>query len=410
MEEKEEHQEVEQAPKDRAKRKCAVHFGYVGAAYYGLQHNNDPVHPSIEQVMIDALNKCGFISDENLVGKVLQKTGWQRASRTDKGVSALRNVVSATLVLPVTEETLQEQRAKLNETLPKDIHVYAFQLTTGSFNSYLTCTGRRYQFLLPTYALLAPELYSRLFPEPIAGRSRRFGFDVGQKRPMDDDPQEAEPLSEAAHTVIQGHRISNEQLERARLLFSLFIGTNSFHNYTPQGEGEDSSCTRFITDVTVSDPQLVHEPTTSNSSTPGRTIECVRIQLDGQSFMLNQIRKIIGCVIVTMASGLDGGSIRQSFDKNVKRHIPIAPANGLYLDNLHFEKYNLSLQRIQSQGGNAAGRTPILPETMPEAEVNMVHEWICTSIGTQEIREGTVAEWMRSVRSIAANAWLQEIP
>lgn len=89
--------------------------------------------------------------------------GFQRAARTDKGVSAVANLVSLKLV------PLENLTDLVNEQLPKQIrmfgnneklvfHIYhqypslGFKRVAASFNSKNSCDARTYIYILPTYA------------------------------------------------------------------------------------------------------------------------------------------------------------------------------------------------------------------------------------------------------------------
>lgn len=75
------------------KRKVAMLLGYLGKNYYGMQRN--PGMKTIEEDLIQALFKAKLINDEAL--ETIQTIQFQRAARTDKGVSAARQVVSLKL-------------------------------------------------------------------------------------------------------------------------------------------------------------------------------------------------------------------------------------------------------------------------------------------------------------------------
>ena len=49
----------------------------------------------------------------------MQKLGWERASRTDKGVHALKNLISVRLMVSDMEKAVND----VNLQLPDDIHV-----------------------------------------------------------------------------------------------------------------------------------------------------------------------------------------------------------------------------------------------------------------------------------------------
>ena len=80
----------EGAKKSNKKRKVAVVFGYVGKGYNGMQRNPGVV--TIEDEMEAAIHKAGGISDDNK--GFFTKVHWMRAARTDKGVSAIGQVIS----------------------------------------------------------------------------------------------------------------------------------------------------------------------------------------------------------------------------------------------------------------------------------------------------------------------------
>ena len=65
----------------------------------------------------------------------------------------------------------------------------------------------------------------------------------------------------------------------------------------------------------------------------------VRVSLHGQSFMYNQIRKMVGMMIETMVQGYEPAYIENSFCNN-KLRVPLAPSEGLLLDRLLFTNYN----------------------------------------------------------------------
>lgn len=76
------------------KRKFAMMLGYLGQNYHGMQKN--PETKTIESELFYAMKKAGIIpEDYDESGPNLIQ--FQRGSRTDKGVSAVRQVVSLKL-------------------------------------------------------------------------------------------------------------------------------------------------------------------------------------------------------------------------------------------------------------------------------------------------------------------------
>ena len=392
------------------KKKYALIFGYSGEAYHGLQLNMDDEHPTIEAVLLKACHTVGLVSDENFAEqkKVHQKIQWQRASRTDKGVHALRNVISAKFLSPPDGELACVKR--LNAALPDDIRVYDLQPATGSFNSYLFCSGRKYDYYLPTYGLMPYETYQTIFPPAVAPEWPTTDDIVSGK---DENNQDSSPpegwndrmylfksVPDSVLDQLHGYRINADTLSRTRRLFQTYCGTKMFHNFTPGGSSADASMHRYIRSIEVSDP-FVHEG-----------VEWVKISLDGQSFMLNQIRKMIGCVATVLASDQKDDFVAECLEKKVKRGIPMAPANGLLLIALDFQRYNKGLERVQGNGDNATGKKPVLldEEHHKSEDVEYIRSRILGVIAKKEKDEVIMSRWMRSVRHSVRLAWERSIP
>ena len=101
----------------------------------------------------------------------------------------------------------------------------------------------------------------------------------------------------------------------------LFEGTHNFHNYTVGKTAADASAQRHILGIIVSNPIRIHDEL------------YLRIRLEGQSFMLHQIRKMIGigvevargrCSLYTVNCSLSRGNMIT----------PMAPSTGLFLDKV----------------------------------------------------------------------------
>lgn len=81
-------------PADRIKRKKSVILlSYCGANYYGMQRN--PGMQTIEEELFKAMLKHKWITEDSF--DQVQIACFQRAARTDKGVSAARQVCSVKL-------------------------------------------------------------------------------------------------------------------------------------------------------------------------------------------------------------------------------------------------------------------------------------------------------------------------
>lgn len=89
----------------------------------------------------------------------------------------------------------------------------------------------------------------------------------------------------------------------------------------------DPSSKRYILDF-VSD-----EPFVENN------VEFITLRIKGQSFMLHQIRKMVGYTIAVM-KGIASENIQKQVWSSSKMSIPMAPGLGLVLENVHYDRYN----------------------------------------------------------------------
>jgi hypothetical protein len=101
---------------------------------------------------------------------------------------------------------------------------------------------------------------------------------------------EAARAREAQSTVPGPHfRVSDAVLARLEAVVARYVGTHAFHNFTPRLTFGDASTVRFIKEARVSRPFIA-------GSGPS-ALECVRITFVGQSFLLNQIRHMVGLAV-----------------------------------------------------------------------------------------------------------------
>ncbi|RZF40218.1 hypothetical protein LSTR_LSTR011992 [Laodelphax striatellus] len=309
---------------ERVKRKkVALVLAYSGQGYLGLQRN--PNQKTIEEDLLVALKKANAINDE--IFKQPQLIQFQRAARTDKGVSALRQVIS----LKLPEETKVDD---INEHLPEQIRVIAIRRVTKGFNSKSSCDGRTYSYMLPTFALAPPDV--------------------------------------AAPTI--DYRISKETLDKVNDIIGQFKGTHNFHNFT---KPTDPSAIRYMLSLHCSEPRV----------TDG--MEFTTIYVRGQSFMLHQIRKMVGLAIA-IARGLASiDTIKKAYDAE-KLDIPIAPALGLVLEEPHYDRYNT---RYGSDGIHEP-----LDWTQYNSDVEQFKaKYILPSIVATEVQQRSMLEWLETL-------------
>lgn len=275
------------------KKKYAVCFGYLGSAYQGLQINPNAL--TVEAVLCKALLLNGGIEECNYENP--QKLGWTRAARTDRGVHAGAQLCAMKLRMPIHGET--EFIDSLNRFLPDDIRAFDAKRVTKTFNSKISCSGRRYQYLFPTYLLEDVQT--------VSDRYSQAATDADKK------------LELRAKCI--GYRLPVVKLTLLREALKQFEGTRKYHNFSPGKHPLDPSAQRYITSFTCCDPFVQGE----------EAVEWICISIEGQSFLLNQIRKMVALVFEAVRGAAPPNVFDFVFAPENKVDFLMAPGVGLYL-------------------------------------------------------------------------------
>lgn len=342
----------------KPKRKIALMMGYSGAGYHGMQLN--PPAKTIEGELFNAMIEAGAISKNN--SNDLKKSGFMRAARTDKGVHAAGNMVSLKMI--VEDEDIVE---KINKALPDQIRVWGYQRVNKAFDCRKMCSSRVYEYLIPTYSFLPPRpgtVLGRMIDQaekefPGTTRDDPLGKKFWSNVMAECDSQgvteyDLEQIFEAHRMELevaiplqqaeqkfkkilldsqQDYRIDNERLGLIREALKIYEGAHNFHNFTLGKPPTDPSAKRHLFSINVSDPFLIDKT------------EWISIKLHGQSFMLHQIRKMIGMIALVIRTGCPLERIREAFQP-AKINIPKAPALGLLLEQPVYTGYNPKLQKF----------------------------------------------------------------
>ncbi|XP_060917480.1 tRNA pseudouridine synthase A isoform X1 [Labrus mixtus] len=313
------------------KKKVVLLLAYSGKGYYGMQRNpGTSQFRTIEDALVTSLIKSGCIPENH--GEDMKKMSFQRCARTDKGVSAAGQVVSLKLRL------MEDIIPKINEHLPSQIRVLGLKRVTQGFNSKNNCDARTYAYMLPTVAFSPKD------------------YDTGD---------------------ITGFRLEPETLQRANRLFALYKGTHNFHNFTSQKAASDPSARRYIMEMSCGEPFIC-------SGT-----EFAVITVRGQSFMLHQIRKMIGLVIAVIRGYAKEEVVERSWGLE-KVDVPKAPGLGLVLERVHFDRYNKKF------GGDGLHET-LEWENEEEAIKAFKEAQIYPTIVETECQEGSMVSWMATL-------------
>ncbi|XP_040270008.1 tRNA pseudouridine synthase A-like [Bufo bufo] len=310
------------------KKKHSIQLVYCGSGYHGMQINNSIPLPTIEGQIVSALVKAQCIPE--ICSTDLKRVRFQRCARTDKGVSALAQVISVRLF-----DYCANPVEVINSYLPPEIRVLGVKRATKGFNAKIMCDARTYSYTLPTFAL---------------SRS-------------------------ASSAPDSNFRLSQEDFHHVNGLLSFYKGTHNFHNFTRGKLSDDPSARRHMYTISCSEPFVRHG------------VEFARIVITGQSFMLHQIRKMVGLIIAVVKGAVTPELLPQSV-QGKKMNLPLAPALGLVLECTHFDGHNRRCLSSQST------RTVTWEEFLPAVEA-FREEKIMPVIIEGELRDLSISSWLQ---------------
>ncbi|KAI9094026.1 pseudouridine synthase [Phlyctochytrium arcticum] len=351
--------DADSAEERRPKRKVALLMGYCGTGYNGMQIN--PGVPTIELELHKALAAAGAVSKDNAMDPA--KIQFMRCARTDKGVHAAGQVCSLKMI--IEEPDIVE---RINKELPEQIRIWGYVRTVGSFHAKNACDARMYEYLLPTYVLQSVD--PARYPKSAVGQAAGM-----QEVPLSFDYIDTPEPTKEELDARRSYRIPSEQLALLREILNQYVGTNNFHNFTINKRFEERSAQRYIIKFGCEDPII------------RGGIEWVRCQVTGQSFMLHQIRKMIGLAVMMVRTGTPASLIKETFKKQ-KINVPKAPALGLLLDQTLFRMYN------KKQDG---ALDPVVFDPYKDKIEAFKEKWIYSRLVDEEIKTGQFDEWTRVI-------------
>jgi len=169
---------------------------------------------------------------------------------------------------------------------------------------------------------------------------------------------------------------TDEVKERFNRILKYYVGTHNFHNFTTRTKAEDPAAKRFI--ISFAADRVV--------SLDG--MDFIRCEVVGQSFMLHQIRKMIGLAVAVMRNCAPESIYDVAFRKDVNLNVPTAPEVGLYLDECMFTSYNKKWKDSHEA---------VSMELYYEEAEEFKAKYIFTHIAAMEHKEGAVALWLHSL-------------
>lgn len=439
---------VQEGPKPERKprykrRKIAIFFAYCGVGYQGMQKN--PGAKTIEGDLEEALFHAGGVPEHDR--GCPRRYDWARSARTDKGVSAVGQVVSGRFYVDPPGFI-----DRLNSILPPQIRIFGYKRATKSFNAKKFCDRRRYVYLIPLFALdpschrdresvlasmgsgneLVKCLECSERGRKVIGIMGKRNFDseggsrgsavqsgvssnsgaaesslemkeegqvtadslanTDQINDNCNENKETGKESESAtnetarsegenengevKVVKNEFCYGDEERERFNRILRTYEGTHNFHNFTTRTKAEDPAAKRYI--ISFDAKTTVHVD----------GIEFVKCEVVGQSFMLHQIRKMIGLAVAIMRNAASESLIETAFRPDININVPMAPEVGLYLDECFFSSYN-------KRWGD--GHEKLSMEAYVGEAESFKMKYIYSHIASTEHKEGAVALWLHSL-------------
>ncbi|KAL1193176.1 putative tRNA pseudouridine synthase [Cardamine amara subsp. amara] len=441
------------APKYR-RRKVAIVFAFCGVGYQGMQKN--PGAKTIEGELEEALFHAGAVpeADRNKP----RQYEWARSARTDKGVSAVGQVVSGRFY--VDPPGFVE---RLNSNLPVQIRVFGYKRVAPSFSSKKFCDRRRYVYLIPVFALdpcshseaemvrtdsgyeyvkcvecsekgykiplgvmgkdtsddtksveiqsdisssncdaLGTDVKCEALSSSVANGENNLNSEVPdgvdaspcvKTEANPDSSSKTEDMQDKLDTLAKGEMNNVEsdtdiiksesnfcygekEKERFNRILSYYVGSHNFHNFTTRTKAADPAANRYI---------LSFDANTIINLDGKDFVKC---EVVGQSFMLHQIRKMIGLAVAIMRNYAPESLIQTAFKKDVRINVPMAPEVGLYLDECFFTSYNKRFKGSHDE---------VSMEAYKEVTEEFKWKHVYSHIGSAEEKDGAVAIWLHSL-------------
>lgn len=158
-------------------------------------------------------------------------------------------------------------------------------------------------------------------------------------------------------------------------ILQLYNGTRNFHNFTIKKEYFESNSIRNMLQLDVSEPFICHD------------IELVTVRIHGASFMMHQIRKMIGLLLAVVRQVAQPSIYQQVFTSDIF-DLPTAPGLGLVLEQVHYDKYNRSF----------GDRIAHLTWNEYENDINDFREkYIFPTIVKGEIENNSMLNWVETL-------------
>lgn len=234
-------------------------LSYDGSGFYGsqIQPNKTTIQSKLEEVL-----------------KVFNiETKLEFSGRTDKGVHAFRQVVSANI--PDYFSDLTHLKIKINKLLPKTIFIRSLYKVSDDFHARFSAQKREYRYL------------------------------ISKKR--------ITPFNQSFLSYYSD--IDREKIEQA---ISYFIGVHDFEFFSKKGSNPTSTI-REIYDIKFYEYKDIYV-----------------LQFKANSYLRSQIRMMVDFIMKISSSKLNFEDLEKQLKKEKLISWTLAPASGLYLSKISY--------------------------------------------------------------------------
>lgn len=383
------------------KKSVCVLYAFDGRKYRGNVANlrNLPRHETVDGLLEQAMYHAGCILPSNY-GRLDGAQKWKHSSRTDKGVSSTFTWVHCRIL--VDPEALASDPMgtsmvhEINAHLPSlcGIKVFAICRVPKSFNPRSACISRMYEYLLPARVLAHPlhDSIQRLRTAlsyfegfyPFHNYTKRALYRppadavIGSKRAKpeskeeeeenehfegqadDDSPSSADAgdSSQYASQPANEQQSTAESSEQKHLWFASWkeqpdpddlVGKSHFRRVLSFRCGMPRRAFGSRSEPVDSMDELVSTSASDSQSREEQGELYIPINVHGTSFMLHQIRRMVGTAVAAANGNIELDALEASLSRPARMLTPRAPAQSLLLTGAEFRKFQVRPQKEEGQ-------------------------------------------------------------